>query len=205
MYMSPISQSLLAAAAGITSCTIFLAMNTTLNYIAIPGYLLSPVPRSKSEQGTDTHRNAPEASTDLILRQWEHTYARGHMVGPVSANLSTLAFLYAAWTLPYDDLDLRRCYYLAAISAIVVVPFTVLFIFPTNEELYRRIDLLRKADAKTGQAEGKGQSKSEIQSMDTLTLIRKWHFLSKVRALMPLPAILVGIYALVRTGEMSGS
>ncbi|KIV78218.1 hypothetical protein PV11_09956 [Exophiala sideris] len=177
-------------------------MNTTLNYIALPGYLLSPLPQSESKQTIDDNKRNPEASIDLILRQWAHTYATGHKVGPASANFSTLAFLYAAWTLPADSLDLKRCYCFAAVCAFVVVPFTVLCILPTSDELYRRADFVKETDVKASQGTGKGESKSQIQDVDTLTLIRKCHFLSKIRALMPLPAILAGLYTIARTGEI---
>jgi len=207
------SHSILAAAAGITSSTIFFAMNTTLNYIALPCYLLPP-PRSKSKRGTDN--NNPEASTDLILRQWEMTYSTGHMIGPGSCIFSTLAYLYAARTSPGENFSLQGWYYFAAACAATAFPFTVLFILPTNDELYRRAASLKqqaqtqnpesqerkKPETEIGQGNGKGKGKSKFEGVDTLTLIRKCHFLSKVRALMPVPAIMVALYAIARTGEI---
>ena len=213
--MSSPSHSLLAAAVGVTSCTVFFVMNTTLNYITLPSYLLPPLPpRSKSKRGTnDSNKDELEASTDLILRQWEVAYSRGHLIGPGSAIFSTLAYLYAAQTSPGNNFNLKGWYYLAAASAATALPFTVLFILPTNDELYRRAESLRhqvntqnpdsveqrKAEADIDQ--GKGKGKSEVDGVDTLTLIRKCHFLSKIRALTPLPAIVVALYAIARTGE----
>lgn len=203
--MSSLNHSLLAAAMGITSCTVFFAMNTTLNYIALPCYLLPPQSQSESKQGANDDNTDPEASKDLILRQWETTYAIGHFVGPGSCIFSTLAFLYAAQTLPVDSVDLKSVYYFAAACAAMAVPFTVVYLLPTNDELDRRAGLLRdgpktripgkeeQSTAKTNtvQRKGKGKSEPAIQGVDTLTLIRKCLFLSKIRALMPLPAVML--------------
>jgi hypothetical protein len=195
--------SLLAAAAGLTSCTVFVTMNTTMNFIALPCYMLAPLPKSKADPiALGTY----QSSSDVILRQWETTYARGHTVGPGSAIFSTIAFLYAARTTA-DTLGLRAWFYVAATCAGMAIPFTVLFMFPTNDELLRRTELVRKGSgvgdaSRSNETQEKGKGKenadSEVQGDDTLTLIRKWHFLSKIRAVTPLPAIVVAFYAIAR-------
>jgi hypothetical protein len=192
---------LLAATAGLTSSTIFFTMNTTLNYIALPSILLPALPQSgrSKQHSTNTGTKDPESSTDLLLRQWELIYATGHLIGPFSAVFSPVAFLTAAATLPttVGDANLKTCYYFAALCAGMAFPFTVLFVLSTNNELYRRAELVRK-----GQGEGKS-TRSGIQGTDTLTLIRKCHFMSKIRAVMPLPAIIAAVYAISRTGKVA--
>ena len=203
-----------AAVVGVVSCTVFFAMNTTLNYIAIPAYLLPSRPlRSETQHQRHRGSNSLEASADLILRQWELTYSTGHMIGPASCILSTLAFLFAAWMLPNNVSQTRSWYYFAAVSAAMAFPFTVIWIFPVNDELYKRaarLNHLNEARKPSGQRHIKtgtdvnhgtieGKTTQNLQGVDTLTLITRCHYLSKIRALMPIPAILAAAYAMTRT------
>ncbi|KAL6249230.1 hypothetical protein RBB50_004293 [Rhinocladiella similis] len=210
-------------------------MNTTLNYIALPSYLLPSYTihtKVAAKGSKDRSTNDPEASTDLVLRQWEQTYARGHKVGPGSCVLSTASFLYAARMVPASrgveavNPDLKGWYYVAAAFAAVAVPFTVLFILPTNNELYRRAAAARSAQKEvkaasqrqddsthaqgvskgrsprtTGDAGSELSSQHRVQDLDTLTLIRNCLLLSKFRAFMPLPAILIGVWTIARTTQ----
>ena len=201
--MSSTGYAVQAATVGVVSCTVFFAMNTTLNYIAMPAYLLPSIPlRSDSQHRDHRGANRPEASTDLILRQWELTYSTGHMIGPASCVLSTLAFLFAAWAVPNNGSQTRSWYYFAAVSAAIAFPFTVIWILPVNNELYRRAERskhLNETRKPSSDATLGGKATQELEGVDTLTLIARCLYLSKIRALMPLPAILAAAYAMTRT------
>ncbi|KAJ9603161.1 hypothetical protein H2200_012456 [Cladophialophora chaetospira] len=165
-------------------------MNNTICYIALPSFLLPRLERN-------VNQDKPESSTELILRQWELTYSRGHWIGPASAVINAITFIYAAQTSPPS---VKSLYYIAAACAGGAFPFTVLFILSTNNELYRRADLLRAqttGDERTGMLKGK----SQFDADGTLTLIRKCHFWSTIRAWMPFPAIVIALYAIARTAN----
>ena len=201
--MSSTGYAVQAATVGIVSCTVFFAMNTTLNYIAMPAYLLPARPsRSGTRHQSHGRSNSPEASTDLILRQWELTYSTGHMIGPASCVLSTLAFLLAAWMLPNNGPQTRSCYYFAAVSGAMAFPFTVIWILPVNNELYKRAERSKRPNESKKPSSGaklEGKATQDLERVDTLTLIARCLYLSKIRALMPLPAILAAAYALTKT------
>jgi hypothetical protein len=176
--MAPdITHSVLALAIGITSSTTFLAMNSTINYIAFPSYYLRKVQASTT--------SAPESSPALLLRQWALTFRNGHAIGPTTTILSTIAFIYAARTAPAD---LQPLLYVATASAAAGFPFTVAFILPVYNELYRRVDALEKTREK--------EEQEKIAGGDTLTIIANCLWLSKIRAVLPVPAISIGIYAI---------
>lgn len=241
--------SLLAATLGVVSSTVFFTMNTTLNYIALPAYFIprgrdrarpaAPSARSNIDPNS-TPNPDPDLDQDHILQQWAYTYSSGHLVGPGSSILSTTAFVCAAWTAPSGTVPssgqtgvaVSTMYYAAAVSAFVAVPFTVLFILSTNDELYRRADLLEKkanttTDPSSGSdselkrkqkgtgsdnapygAQGKKRQSPDakgVEGVDTLTLIRKCHYLSKIRAVTPVPAIGLAVWAIFTISRASST
>jgi hypothetical protein len=181
--MTPdMAHSILALAVGIPSSTTFVAMNATLNYIAFPAYYL---PSVLGGSGTGPSKTSPESSPALLLRQWSLTYRTGHVVGPTSVILSTISFFYAAWTGPDD---LRFSLYIATASAAIAFPFTVAFILPVNLELFKQAHAVQKSrDA---------EEQDKVAGAATLGLIAKCLRLSKIRAVMPVPTIGIGMYCM---------
>ena len=188
-----ISHTALALAIGICSCTTSVAMNTTLNYIAFPAYNLPAVASKQNQKTSNPPTNKPESSSALLLRQWALTYRTGHLVGPASVILSTAAFLYASQVCPAQ---LQNELYLAATSAGIAFPFTVLIILPVNVELFKRADALEASRA------GSRDQQNRTVGKDASALIEKCLWYSKIRAVMPAPAILLAMHALYQIGNM---
>ena len=200
--------SLAAALAGLTTCTTFFTMNTTLNYVALTSVFMPRL--SKDNKNLDSYHQHPtitnaESSPDLLLRQWGFIYATGHLVGPFSALFSPAAFLYGAFQLPPQLAQLRTWFFLAALSGGMAFPFTVVFLLGINDELYRRVGLLRarvRGESVSGGGEEKVQRRLGVRNAATMTLIRKCLFLSKLRAVMPVPAMGIAVYLILRMGEV---
>ena len=171
------AKTILALAIGITASTTFVTMNSTFVYIAFPAYYLPPL-------GTKT--TTPESSAILLLRQWALTYGTGHAVGPYSLIIGTAAFSYALMTTPVHMRALLVC---ATVSTAVGFFFTVAFMLSINNELYRRAHPLEFANK---------EEQLRIATGDTQVLIQKCLWLSGLRAVMPVPAIVLGMYVMFR-------
>jgi hypothetical protein len=180
-----VAYSALALAVGIFSSTKFMAMNTTLNYIAFPAYYLPDLQTLHRTNKLQATCSTPESSPALLLRQWTLTYRTGHLIGPASVILSTAAFIYASRTCPPE---LKTQLYAAAASAAVAFPFTVVFIVPVNLELFRRVDALEASENLAEQ--------EKMAGGDTQALITKCLWYSKIRALMPVPAVVLAVYTI---------
>ena len=145
-----------------------------------------------------SNNEPPESSSILLLRQWDSTYTTGHLLAPGTTLFSLLAYLVAARLAPSN---VKKCYYLAAASAAAALPFSILFVIPKNSELYRRSAVLRQRNdpqTENTHLEGKGK----FAGADNVTMIREGLVYSKIRALLPVPAILISFYAVMKTGEL---
>ena len=70
-------------------------------------------------------------------------------------------------------------------------PFTVFVILPLNDKLHRKADLTAKAMQKGGKGVG------EFEEKEAWAMLRKWTFLSKIRASLAMIAAACVIGALV--------
>lgn len=99
-----------------------------------------------------------------------------------------MSFLTAAW-FSGPGSNQRYLYASAAIAAMSVMPWTVIIIFPVNNELTRRGDALVAAAEKGEEKEVKGDGR------DVVTLIRSWVFYNDVRASLAVISTAVGLAA----------
>lgn len=136
----------------------------------------------------------------LLLRQWDATYTTGHLLAPGTTMFSLLAYLVAARLAPPN---IRTYYYLASASAGAALPFSILFVIPKNSELYRRSAVLKQRNdpsVERAQLEGQGR----FVGVDNVQLIREGLVYSKIRALLPVPAMIISLYAIMMTSESIG-
>lgn len=121
----------------------------------------------------------------LIAKQWRNLFEIGKSQAPPIGATVAASFFYLAWSVrsgtplfkktPYSRSAL---YSTAAVLTLSIVPFTILAMSSTNNQL------LEKAD-------------STFHSSDTETvdLIQKWTTLNRVRSFLPLAGAFCGFVA----------
>jgi hypothetical protein len=152
--------AVVCSTAGILANFAFFCMNTTINYIAMPALLLG----HPSHASSQTASKKPSPSTvSLLNRQWQEIYFRGHRVGPGLAVGAGLAHASAAYLA--EVTNTKWFFGAAAASSIAIVPFTLVFMLATNDELHRRACSSKDADVSK-----------------TLGLLAEWVDVNKTRA-----------------------
>jgi hypothetical protein len=196
-------------AAGLVCSSTFATMNLIFDHIAIPSLLLAADSKSPN---SNSHRAQPKpaSSTTLILRQWSMIQARGHYVGPLTAVLSSSAYLAAS--LLQQNSTRNLLLRIAAVFAFSVVPFTVVVIFQVNDELRERSKRplpsenaasgaepeLVASDALLGGMD-KGRS-GRYADQDDLTMLARWVRLNEIRAAMAVAAGVLALASLACSG-----
>ena len=186
--MDHYNYSLLASSLGIMSCAMFFAMNMTFCYITIPCFLLKVTPSFPSKGSRTTESTV---SSSHVVLQWQLLYNTGHLFGIGSAIISCFAYVAAAQFVRSKS---RVFCYAAAICASGVIPFTLHFMVPTNEELHRRANAIAAGvpidDEKVG---GKVRVTGEE---DSISLIRKWVKLNTRRSCFSLVGLCFAVVGL---------
>lgn len=124
-----------------------------------------------------------EAPAQILAKQWAHLFQHGKMVGPVIALTATLGYAYLAWDLRAQGRDWMG-YLLAGGLTMGLVPFTLVFLNPTNARL---LDI-----AAGTSAAAKATGNEAIRGT-----IAKWSGLNLVRAFFPLAGSVVGFWTLL--------
>lgn len=128
-----------------------------------------------------------------LARQWKYIFEDGKVQNPGVAAIASASFAYLAWSVrsgtalslivPKNSV---RVYSISALLAIGVVPFTMLFMLPTNNRLI----------AKAEQAAGvKGAVAADDK--EVIELLRKWSVLSGIRSLVPLLGGVISLAAIL--------
>ena len=121
----------------------------------------------------------------LLLRQWKHFFDIAKLLSPGTGIVTALTYVYLAFNVPAA----ARAYAAAAGLSIATMPFTVFFIFPTNNALD---GALHAAEAKKS---GKGSAEGAVSDEEARRLVAKWGALNWVRALLPIMGVVVGAWA----------
>lgn len=138
-----------------------------LSALAIPGFL-----------------SAPAVPAQTLAQQWQGLFARGKVLGPQLAVASLLGYGYLAYqrkTATGPDRQGWAGYVAAAALAISIVPFTIVFMNPTNIALQNV-------------AFGTDKTTSETAVRELLV---KWKGLNLVRSFFPLAGAILGFWTLV--------
>ncbi|OIW26153.1 DUF1772-domain-containing protein [Coniochaeta ligniaria NRRL 30616] len=130
----------------------------------MPGLLSAPVPGA------------------LLAQQWQTAFNLGKATMPTIAIGSLAAFAYAAYDRSRRHLDWKR-YATAGALTLAIVPFTLIFMHPTNRSLL--------------QVAGGGATAAVVNDDSVRALITKWTGLNLIRSLLPLGGAVVGLWSLV--------
>jgi Domain of unknown function (DUF1772) len=117
-----------------------------------------------------------------LLTCWRHTLQNGVKVCPPFAVAATITHVFNTYINRNSAFDRAKYSAAAAVSTIAIVPFTMIFLAPTNEELFKREQAAR------GTATG--------VELSSLELVKKWGRLNLTRAFLPAAGAVVACFAL---------
>lgn len=152
--------TVICSTTGVLANFAFFCMNTTINYITMPALLLGHPQHATSKAAS---KNSGPPTIPHLNRQWQEVYFRGHKVGPGLALGAGLAHGSAAYFA--RETAVKWFFGAAAATSIAIVPYTLLVMLSTNDELHER-----------------AASSKEIDGQKTLGLLYKWVGMSKTRA-----------------------
>lgn len=117
----------------------------------------------------------------LLAQQWQTIFNLGKATAPTIAVASLAAFAYTAYDRSRRHLDWTR-YATAGALTLAIVPFTLIFMHPTNQSLL--------------QVAGGGATAAVVNDDSVRALITKWAGLNLIRSLLPLGGAVVGLLTL---------
>ncbi|EAW25722.1 anthrone oxygenase encC [Aspergillus fischeri NRRL 181] len=156
---------------------------TAHSLVSVPALL-----QSKSEDGL---------SSCTILLVWRRIYECGHTHSPQIAACTSTAFAYLAWCA--SDRTPRLLYGTAASLVMGIVPYTLLFMGPTNCQLLKRA-AAEGEEKVTGATRGNDMVNAPSE-VTTEELLSHWKFLAGIRGLLPLAGGILGLFASLHSNE----
>jgi len=191
------AKTLLASTIGIASSAFSDGIIFGISYLAIPTLLLEPPKSSKDNNPSNSVApSTPSTRPSHLARQWAKVFAIGSKAGPAFGIGSAASFLYTWSLLQPQRVVQRRLYLAAAISAVAIVPFTLVFMSRVNNELHRRAQAAEQdSDDESGPTEYAVEG--TVESYRTHDLIRYWASLNAIRGLIPLAGAVCAIQAMV--------
>lgn len=151
----------------------------SLSLITVP-VLLSPSP---SPSPSPSH---------LLLSQWARMYHYGFQMTPTAAIGTFLIYTYISIAKQRARKP-WRLFMLAGLTTLSIIPFTLLVMLPTNNELFRLEGLGKQLEGKEG-----GREMEEVKG-----LVRRWSWLHVGRSLLPLVGAVLGMVGTLG-GEVGG-
>lgn len=186
--ISPAKATLLCGTAGFVSSSVFYCMNTTINYLTFPAILLGQPPHPGSKASGDFFvpaMDVPASSVSHLNRQWQEIYFRGHRVGPALAIMGGTVFSTASYLA--DQGLVKQVFAAATVSSFAIVPYTILFMLSTNDELHRRSFAIVKDPL----------ASKNMDESETAALLSKWVALNKIRANIALLSACLGAIGII--------
>jgi hypothetical protein len=120
----------------------------------------------------------------LLLRQWARTYHYGHIYMPALAVATTGLYAYVSLIKRTNSKQWSR-YLVAGATTITMVPFTWMFMSPTNNILFEWEEQARSAT-------------SVADLSDVREFLGKWSWLHIVRSIFPLVGAVLGFTGLLQ-------
>jgi hypothetical protein len=120
----------------------------------------------------------------LLLQQWLRTYHYGHIYMPALAVGTTSLYTYIALGKLNNSKHWSR-YLLAGATTIAMVPFTWVFMSPTNNTLFKLEETATAA-------------LSVADLRDVRVLLGTWSWLHMIRSIFPLVGTILGFTGLLR-------
>jgi Anthrone oxygenase len=153
----------------------------------IEGLSLNSVPALSQSQKQDS------VPAGYLTRQWLYIYDAGKIQNPSVAVIAGSSFSYLAWSVRSGTaLSLLvpansfRVYTTAALLTFGMIPFTAVFMLPTNNKLMAKAE--QAAAAKGAVVEN---------DKEVVELLEKWSVLSGIRGLLPLLGGVVSLAAIL--------
>ncbi|GIK06077.1 hypothetical protein Aspvir_010195 [Aspergillus viridinutans] len=138
----------------------------SLSLIAVPALL-------------DSTHEAPQ-----LFYQWTRIYHYGHWVLPSMAVVTSILYGYAAAQQRRRQKKTWISFALAAVMTVSILPFTWLFMVPTNDELFRLQTI--------------SQTEPAVMGIDAAkALVVRWRDMHSLRSLFPLIGSILGTVASV--------
>lgn len=183
--------SVVAATIGISFAAAFAGGNLALSHIAIPSLLLPSAVTTSNAPSSRT----PSTNSAHLARQWAKVYAIGHRAGPGLALSCSAAYFTAFRYLPQSSTIQGRLYITALIVALLIIPYTLIVMIRTNNELHRRANAAETD--RNDSSEEIDPPKSAIQKYGTPDLIRYWGRLNTGRAMIHVVSVALAVTAMV--------
>lgn len=159
----------------------FLSGTTCLHTIMVYADISSGCMNSLSLIAIPVFLDTTSSATQLY-HQWARMYHYGHQVLPAMALTTGFSYAYFSWR--------RRSakrgwavYTIAGIVTVLMIPFTLIFMVPTNDELFALEASTQKGVSAPGGLER------------AVGLVRTWSRLHLARCLFPLAGALIGMMA----------
>ncbi|KAJ5960239.1 uncharacterized protein N7479_007389 [Penicillium vulpinum] len=197
----------IAQAIGTLGCALAASGIATLSIMSIPNII---IPARRPPGATLPFQDTPETPTAHLTHQWLDLYTRGSKIFPGISAVSSLANLYALWTLqnsptPGPDIlglgsSWSTCYLLAVGVTMSIVPFTLTAMKKTNAKLKAHATRGDAADAEGSESmvvSPQEKAKQAREDSEVLELLQRWSKLNLIRATLPLIGAGIGFYAAV--------
>lgn len=117
--------------------------------------------------------------TAQILHQWAGMYHYGHKIKPVMAIGGFLLYSCKAIT-GFRSRRASMCYLLAGLTTLGIIPFTRIFMLPTNKRIFEMKEMTNADCSEVGEP-------GELRE-----LMEKWYRLQFTRSLFPLAGAIIG-------------
>jgi len=143
----------------------------------------------------DTTDHAPQ-----LFSEWVAMYNYGFPTLPTISIATCGLYLYTALRARALDSPWALYAAVAGVTTVVMVPFTWVFMWPTNETIMA-LEKQSRGGRRGGEEEKKGK-KVENQAgeiREARRLVKKWSRIHFTRSLFPLTGALVGLYGLLKT------
>jgi Domain of unknown function (DUF1772) len=210
-----------ATSIGLTMNAYFSVGSLALTYFAIPAFFLpedAPLmpPLEFVKKRKENHFRAEKkpinnsgatliktksspSSTNYLLRQWFHVFAKGMHTYPPFAVGAAASYLYCTVMLPRPVakaasgllLAKRGFYALSTLISIGIMVFTLTALKPINSALNKLVEEVVEKEGTLSKPENCNDQKEEAEA-----LIREWGRMNAIRAMIPLAASVCAVVAL---------
>ncbi|KAI9884883.1 MAG: hypothetical protein M1823_003324 [Watsoniomyces obsoletus] len=134
-----------------------------------------------------------QAPPSTLVQQWQQVYDTGKATAPPTALLVFASWAYVAYRHAQQPLasisGKWTSYAVASVSAIAIVPYTLLVMADTNRKLYAKANEARLLGSSTTDEVTTEQERKSVKQ-----LLDRWATLNVVRAVFPLITAVVGTW-----------
>jgi hypothetical protein len=164
----------------VCGCVCFTGTMISLSLMAVPVFL-------------DTTDQAPQ-----LFKEWLSMYNYGFPTLPTISIVTCALYLFTALRARALGSPCWALSAAAGVVTVVMVPFTWVYMWPTNEAIMALEKETRGLEGES-ESDGKGKRKAAVADIgEARILVRKWNRTHFTRSLFPLAGALVGLYGLLQ-------